>query len=94
MVRPMGNETLIAIIVVSKVRDINGKIPKCLLAKRGVHSVSVKNSKIDTSLKKLILLLNKTQIIPIVVNMVIKAAPFKIDSIIFSLVFLFNLDKI
>ena len=60
IVSPAGRDTLIAIIVVNNVPIIRGRIPKCWLAKRGVHCVSVKKSIIDTSLKKFTLSLTKT----------------------------------
>ena len=88
MVKPIGNETHNAIMVVRIVPEISGIIPKCFLANRGVHCLSVRNSKIETSLKKLILSLKRTQIIPIVVSIVTKAVSFKKNSIIFSLYFL------
>ena len=51
MVKPIGNETHNAIMVVRIVPEISGIIPKCFLAKSGVHCLSVRNSKIETSLK-------------------------------------------
>ena len=85
MVSPIGKATEIAITVVNRVPEINGIIPKCLLANNGVHWSSVRNSIIETSLKKVKLSDNKTQIIPTVVRMVIAALNLSKNSIIFSL---------
>ena len=52
MVRPRGNATRMAMKLVKKVPATNGRIPNFLFAKRGVHSVPVKNSTMETSLKK------------------------------------------
>jgi hypothetical protein len=84
IVSPRGNATSIAITVISKVPVSKGKMPKCLLANRGVHSVSVMKSQTDTSLKNEKDCDNKTQIIPIVVRRVIAAQANKNPSINFS----------
>ena len=86
MVKPIGNETHNAIMVVRIVPEISGIIPKCFLANRGVHCLSVRNSKIETSLKKLILSLKRTQIIPIVVS-IVTSSELQKNSIIFFYIF-------
>ena len=88
MVNPIGSATAIAIDAVKNVPETKAKIPKCFSLNKGVHRVSVKNSKIETSLKNEILSNNSTAIMPIVVNMVIEAHSFKMSSIIFSLTFI------
>ena len=90
IVSPMGKATAIAIAEVKKVPDTRDIIPKCCSLNKGVHWVSVKNSKTDTFLKKEILSNKSTATIPIVVNMVIDAQSFKTISIIFSLTFIYD----
>ena len=76
-----------AINEVSNVPDSKGKIPKCFSVKRGVHCVSVKKSKIETSLKKRKASIDNTRIIPMVTAMVTKALDKSDFSIINSLIF-------
>jgi hypothetical protein len=84
----MGRATAMAIAAVKKVPDTKDKIPKCFSLNNGVHWVSVKNSNMDTFLKKAILSNRRTAIIPIVVNIVIEAQSFNNISIIFSFIFI------
>ena len=88
IVKPIGKATAIAIAAVKKVPETNAKIPKCFSLYNGVHCVSVKNSKIDTLLKKAMLSKRRTAIIPTVVKIVMEAQNFKMNSIIFSLTFI------
>ena len=76
-----------AINEVSNVPDSKGKIPKCFSVKRGVHCVSVKKSKIETSLKKRKASIDNTRIIPMVTAMVTKALDKSDFSMINSLIF-------
>ena len=64
----MGTATITAIKDVSNVPITKGNIPKCLLLNNGVHCVSVKNSIMETSLKKPTASDNKTKIMAAVVN--------------------------
>jgi hypothetical protein len=91
MVSPIGNATAIAIKDVRNVPESNGSIPYLFLVKRGVHSVSVKNSKIETSLKNLKASIASTRIIPTVVRIVIRALKSKNFSITISLCLFINL---
>ena len=88
MVNPIGNATAIAMAEVKNVPDTRDNIPKCFSLNKGVHWVSVKNSKMGTFLKKEMLSNNNTTMIPMVVKMVIEAQSFKLNSIIFSLTFI------
>lgn len=92
MVRPSGTATAIAMNVVKKVPASKGKIPKCLSANNGVHWVSVRKSIIETSEKKPNVSETRTQMIPMVVKIVIKAEVANPPSIsrLPSFKFLFN----
>ena len=70
--------------VVNKVPVTNGSIPKFFFTNNGVHSLFVKNSIIETSLKNEILSESNTYKIPTVVKIVTTADSFKINSINFS----------
>src|SRR5919197_4813506 len=56
-----------AITVVSSVPAISGRIPKCLSEKSGVHCVSVRNARGETSLKNHPASTARTRTIPAVV---------------------------
>ena len=70
--------------VVNKVPVTSGSIPKFFLTNNGVHSLFVKNSIIETSLKNEMLSESNTYKIPTVVKIVTTADSFKINSINFS----------
>lgn len=81
MDKPTGTAKAIAIKEVSKVPDNSERMPKCLSVNRGVHSVSVRNSMIETSLKKFTASIDKTKMIPMVTAIVIRELASKILSI-------------
>src|SRR5574341_865166 len=68
LTNPIGSATRIAIPAVSAVQVISGRMPKCLSAKSGVHCVSVRNSKIETSRKNSTVSTNRTTTMPNVVT--------------------------
>lgn len=86
--KPTGSATAIAIKEVRSVPLKSGKIPKCFSVNKGVHWVSVKKSKIETSLKKRIASKANTKMIPKVTAIVIKALENSDFSMISSLTFL------
>lgn len=88
MVKPTGNAMPIAINDVKIVPEASAKIPKCFSLNKGVHFVLVKNSMIETLLKKEILSNKRTTIIPIVVNMVTEVNNCNSNSINFSFNFI------
>jgi hypothetical protein len=81
---PIGRATKMAIKEVNSVPESRGSIPYRFFVNRGVHSVSVKNSTMETSLKNLKASMASTRTIPIVVRIVIKALSSKNFSIINS----------
>jgi hypothetical protein len=84
MANPMGNATRMAMNEVSNVPDSKGRIPYLFFVNNGVHSVSVKNSTMDTSLKNLNASMARTRMIPTVVRMVIEALIRRNFSTIYS----------
>src|SRR5690606_18762004 len=84
MVRPKGKATRMAMKVVSKVPEIRGMIPNRFSANKGVHSVSVRKSIMETSLKNLMDSVRRTKSIPKVVSTVIALHNNKSHSMIFS----------
>ena len=90
MIIPIGTAVKIAIAVVRKVPDSNGRIPYRFCANSGVHSVSKRNSRNGTEAKKPHYSETNTQMIPAVVSTVTSPAKARIFSMIISLVF-FNL---
>ena len=83
----MGSANAIAMNEVSKVPDSKGRIPKCFSVKSGVHCVSVKKSKMETSLEKRTVSTDNTRIIPKVTAMVIRALDKSDFSMINSFIF-------
>src|SRR3546814_12102984 len=84
MVSPSGSATRMAMNVVSNVPETRDMIPNCLSANRGVHSLSVRKSIMETSLKNLIDSESSTNRIPKVVSTVIALHRNKSPSMIFS----------
>src|SRR5690606_19813503 len=84
MLTPTGTAKSVAINVVKTVPESKGKIPKCLSSKRGVHCVSVINSKKETSAKNFTVSSVRTKIIPSVVSTEIKLHRIMISSMNFS----------
>src|SRR5688572_1742779 len=87
---PNGKAVRIAIIVVRKVPESNGRIPYRLLVNKGVHSVSKRNLPNGTSMKKPQDSDRSTQMIPRVVRTVI--SPLKASN--FSMICSLNLFKL
>lgn len=84
---PSGTAVIIAMAVVRKVPDNNGRIPYLFSVNNGVHSVSKRNSPNGTAAKNPHDSETRTQIIPAVVNTVSSPLKARTFSMIFSLVF-------
>jgi len=82
--KPNGNDTKLDKIAIKSVPVINGNTPNDGGSKTGAHLIEVKNSKIDTSEKKIIVSNKRLNTIPMVVNIDIDANSTRTTSINFS----------
>ena len=91
MSKPKGNAKAMAINVVRMVPLMSAIMPKCLSANNGVHCVSVKKSKMDTSSKNATISYINMAMMLTVVNILTEAHKNSAPSIIFSFMFLLNI---